>query len=473
MSTKRKGSETKRPKKKRAVARKSRSRKSPGTKRKSKTKTTINLEDEDETETIEVDTEAGEAVTTPHTTSDTSGTTTSTPTTDHVSTTLSSTALTQTTANSSELCTSADTLNTTSPHSHISPEISSGKIVDNSSPSTTGSSATMSDVLSDSINVISAEPEFPISQLPLDVFVLLLSQLPLDHIETFDYVCSYWHKTLRQPYLWDALLRYIGFESLFEWSIMENRYRFFLCLISRPHTDLTPFSQRISHFLIQRGYKATFFRLIKNPSYDLAGNSLIAICVAASHGAHDVVSYLLKDSRVNIADCAKNKVVIGAPIISAFPGGTQPKLIPTAANKLTDQSQPPNASPSLGDIALQQATYWGCTDVVRVLLRDLRVDPSADNSAALRWAATRGHSSIVRILLKDGRSDPSAVQSEGLRHAALRGHTEVVRLFLEDGRADPLAESESAMRVAIDGGHIEVVNLLIRDKFSRCTKSLK
>lgn len=79
------------------------------------------------------------------------------------------------------------------------------------------------------------------------------------------------------------------------------------------------------------------------------------------------------------------------------------------------------------------ASIFGDIDMVRLLLADERVDPSADNNAALRLAARNGHLEAVKLLLADERvelaSDKNAEYASYL--ALINGHMEVVKL-LED-----------------------------------------
>jgi hypothetical protein len=44
---------------------------------------------------------------------------------------------------------------------------------------------------------------------------------------------------------------------------------------------------------------------------------------------------------------------------------------------------------------------------VKLLMKDERVDPSAQSNAAIRYASENGHSLVVELLLKDKRVDPS------------------------------------------------------------------
>ncbi len=64
------------------------------------------------------------------------------------------------------------------------------------------------------------------------------------------------------------------------------------------------------------------------------------------------------------------------------------------------------------------------------LLKDSRVDPSANNNKTIRSAAKNGHTGVVRLLLQDPRVDPSANNNKAMRRACQNGHTEIVRLLL-------------------------------------------
>jgi Ras-related protein Rab-1A len=75
--------------------------------------------------------------------------------------------------------------------------------------------------------------------------------------------------------------------------------------------------------------------------------------------------------------------------------------------------------------ALRQAAIEGrLSDAHRLLEEDTRADvaASADFNRALRLAAAHGHSALVDRLLRDQRVDPSAQSNGALRCAAFNGH---------------------------------------------------
>ena len=57
------------------------------------------------------------------------------------------------------------------------------------------------------------------------------------------------------------------------------------------------------------------------------------------------------------------------------------------------------------------------------------VDPSANESAALRVSSVNGHIEIVKLLLP--LSDPMAQKSYALRYATLMGYTEIIDLLYQ------------------------------------------
>jgi ankyrin repeat protein len=54
-------------------------------------------------------------------------------------------------------------------------------------------------------------------------------------------------------------------------------------------------------------------------------------------------------------------------------------------------------------------------------------------------ASRNGHVEIVRFMLNDNHIDPSARDNEAIRMASRNGHVEVVRLLLSDNRVGPSA----------------------------------
>ena len=101
---------------------------------------------------------------------------------------------------------------------------------------------------------------------------------------------------------------------------------------------------------------------------------------------------------------------------------------------------------------------------MKLLLKDERVDPSADSNYAIQWTCSNGHVEIVKLLLADERVDPSAGNNYAIREACENGHVEVVKMLLADERVDPRADNNFAIRTACINGHVEIVKLLLPDE---------
>jgi hypothetical protein len=60
------------------------------------------------------------------------------------------------------------------------------------------------------------------------------------------------------------------------------------------------------------------------------------------------------------------------------------------------------------------------------LLKDQRVDPSANVNCAITLAGRHGHIELVEWLLQDSRIDPSAMDNYAIQRASKNGHLAVV-----------------------------------------------
>ena len=114
--------------------------------------------------------------------------------------------------------------------------------------------------------------------------------------------------------------------------------------------------------------------------------------------------------------------------------------------------------------AIQLASRNGHLEVVKLLLQDPRVDPSAKNNYAIRWTSRKSRLEVVKLLLQDPRVDPSVDNNYAIGYASENGHSEVVKLLLQDPRVDPSDDDNYAILLASDNGHSEVVKLLLQDE---------
>lgn len=111
-----------------------------------------------------------------------------------------------------------------------------------------------------------------------------------------------------------------------------------------------------------------------------------------------------------------------------------------------------------GPTLLVRAASADHSAVLRLLLDDARLDPSERHSSALTQAAVQGKARATRMLLLDGRATPHEAD---FTVAALHGYTEVVRLFLEDGRVDPACDDCCALRIAATNRRVKCVQVLL------------
>ena len=110
---------------------------------------------------------------------------------------------------------------------------------------------------------------------------------------------------------------------------------------------------------------------------------------------------------------------------------------------------------------VQLASQYGHLEIVKLLLQNSKVNPSLDDNYAINFASVNGHLEIVKILLQDKRVNPSDDNNFAIKYASSNGHIDVVKLLLQDTRVDPTFDNNFAITCASKNGHIDVVKLLI------------
>ncbi len=112
--------------------------------------------------------------------------------------------------------------------------------------------------------------------------------------------------------------------------------------------------------------------------------------------------------------------------------------------------------------ALVQAAAAGRTELLLALLRK-GVSPGAEGGLALRAAAASGNEDIVRILLRDPRIDVAARDNSALVAASAAGQAAVVQLLLAKSHrgVTPLAQKGAAVVQAAQRGHMQIVKQLL------------
>lgn len=134
-------------------------------------------------------------------------------------------------------------------------------------------------------------------------------------------------------------------------------------------------------------------------------------------------------------------------------------------NKVKSLLKDPRVDPSAeNNSAIILASENGHLDVVRLLLSDHRVDPSSDSNLAIQMASKNGHAGIVRLLLSNKSVDPSDNNNYAIKWSSRNGHLDVVRLLLNNKSVDPSYNNNYAIRWSSRNNHLDVVKLLLNDK---------
>jgi hypothetical protein len=179
---------------------------------------------------------------------------------------------------------------------------------------------------------------------------------------------------------------------------------------------------------------------------------------AVDAGHCDVVDLLVQDRRAN-------RGLGKSFVLEQYCGVGDVKRVKEALD------DPELNSPLPGEI-LDAASVYGRADVVKLLLADPRVDPAADDNAAILSASYNGHVSVVKLLLADSRADPRSPLGSATSGATSGGHASVVKLLLADPRVDPsVGQPVPPLQHASELGHIKIVRMFLADPRVVVTKS--
>jgi len=123
-------------------------------------------------------------------------------------------------------------------------------------------------------------------------------------------------------------------------------------------------------------------------------------------------------------------------------------------------------------VLLVWSVGFGRGKLVDALLKDKRVKPENEKESvteALAIAIARGNNDLVKKLINDPRIDPSADFNRPVKVASQFGNIEMVEILLKDKRVDASTEDVSnnndnfAIKSAAENGHNEIVAMLVKD----------
>lgn len=111
---------------------------------------------------------------------------------------------------------------------------------------------------------------------------------------------------------------------------------------------------------------------------------------------------------------------------------------------------------------IQFACKNGLTDIVKLLLQNSKIDPTTSDNYAIISAAENNHTDIIKLLFQDKRSDPSARNNLAFKSAVKNGHVNIVKILLTDKRVDPSTENNFAIKQSSENGYADIVEILLK-----------
>lgn len=159
----------------------------------------------------------------------------------------------------------------------------------------------------------------------------------------------------------------------------------------------------------------------------------------------NVVERLLQDERI--------RIVKSLPIFHALIDSDRPKIMKLLLPRLKPHDE--------NNKAIQYACELKRYEIVDILLKDDRVDPTVRFNIPIRRAAQKGFTKIVERLLQHPLVDPSALDNLAIAEAAKGGHDEILDLLLSDPRVNPADGHNRALYSASLFNRLHIVEKLL------------
>lgn len=117
------------------------------------------------------------------------------------------------------------------------------------------------------------------------------------------------------------------------------------------------------------------------------------------------------------------------------------------------------------DNAVAPTAARGHLDIVRKLLKDFSVQPSAQSvHSAIEEASFKGHKDILKLLMESGNTPTWESLEPALKKATMRGHTDVVEMLVMWAGPEVVAQASASPIIEASAlGHKDILEMLLRN----------
>ncbi|MEM3858015.1 MAG: ankyrin repeat domain-containing protein [Candidatus Micrarchaeaceae archaeon] len=216
--------------------------------------------------------------------------------------------------------------------------------------------------------------------------------------------------------------------------------------------------------------------LLSLPEIDPSKQDQSALNMASIYGHYDVVKILLSDKRINpvYQNCIAllyacqygHKNIVELFVLENLVSDKQ-----CFNNCLTTALR--SKKYNIVDLLVDKVDVESLNEGIKIsclngsyetteLLMSYGADPSVDNNFCIICASEYRYTNIVYLLLKDSRVDPSDKNYSALKHAILNNDYNTIDMLISDKRIKEIPES--IVDIVIKNGNLDILNLLIRKK---------
>jgi len=236
-------------------------------------------------------------------------------------------------------------------------------------------------------------------------------------------------------------------------KVLKVLYNFLPQNVIRPH----PFIRAV-----QENYVYAIELFIKNDKFDPTINNNEAILSSVRGRGYGIFELLFKDPRINLT------VDIIRLYFLAAEYGNYPifKFLFTKypINYGLDDNK-------IIKLAVRGGHFDIVKMLLNESKTDPRIDPTVNNNHCLALACVEGHTEIFNLLMKCPKIDPSVLNNKIIEIAASKSN-DIVKILLKDSRVNPAANYNAAIKMAFKCIKVDVVKTLIEDSRVEIQKAL-
>jgi ankyrin repeat protein len=247
----------------------------------------------------------------------------------------------------------------------------------------------------------------------------------------------------------------------FKCAINNNKLDVIELLLKQSQDTLYPCYNEGITWAAANGHTEILKKLLEYRNVDPSYKDNAALKGAVRYQHLENINLLLNDPRINLSMESEQSISVLESLLTHI-SELQLKERHNHREMIQLLLKHPKVDPTLHrNKATRLAVWTGDIEVVKLFLADQRINPSDDNNISLKMAIIKNSLEISQLLVSHPRINLSIGFQDLMETAIDRDRLEIAKLLLKDPRIDPSDSNNYAIKMAIIKNSPEFVRLLL------------